>query len=126
MDWEQVLMDFSVVAGFMAFIIFWLGLAMWMRVDADKRGMTGWVWIFIGLLTGPLGLIFYLFYRGSHPVLPVVRQRDELIAETARTHTPIDYNPELSSGIPLRSAQPTESESLKAALEAEERRYKKT
>ena len=121
MDWDQVLMDVSVVAGFTALIVFWLGLAMWMRVDADKRGITGWVWVFVGLITGPLGLIAYLLFRGNRPVLPVVRQRDELILKTARTHVPADYNPDQS--LPDATPQKPLSNELKAALEAEERPY---
>ena len=90
MNWEQVLINVGVMAGFLMMITFWVGLAMWMRVDADKRGIVGWVWTFVGLLTGPLGLVIYLLYRGNRPVLEVVHQRDLLIAQNDY----VDYNPD--------------------------------
>ncbi len=124
MDWERVLINFGVVIGFLALIGFWLGLAMWMRVDADKRGIVGWVWIFIGLLTGPLGLIGYILYRGNRPVLAVVHQRDDLIAETARARAPMDFDPTVAASHPEIVPAEPDPVSLKAALEAEERRFK--
>ncbi len=120
MDWERVLINVGVVAGFAALMGFWLGLTMWMRVDADKRGLIGWVWIFVGLLTGPIGLIVYLLYRGDRPMLEVVGQRDELIAENTRAHAPIDYDPDAPP--PIKPPAPVDP--VQAALDAEERRYK--
>ena len=120
MDWEQALINFGIVAGFLALMGFWLGLAMWMRVDADKRGLVGWVWIFVGLVTGPVGLIAYMLYRGSRPVLEVVKQRDQLISETSRAHMPVDYDPDAP---PTPPEKPPAIDPVKAALEAEERRY---
>jgi hypothetical protein len=121
MDWEQALINFGIVAGFLALMGFWLGLSMWMRVDADKRGLVGWVWIFIGLVTGPVGLIAYILYRGNRPVLEVVKQRDELISETSRAHMPVDYDPDAPPPTPPEKSPPVDP--VKAALEAEERRY---
>ena len=120
MDWEQALINFGIVAGFLALMGFWLGLSMWMRVDADKRGLVGWVWIFVGLVTGPVGLIAYMLYRGSRPVLEVVKQRDQLISETNRAHMPVDYDPDATPTPPVK---PPAIDPVKAALEAEERRY---
>lgn len=67
---------------------------MWMRVDADKRGLPGYLWIFVGLVTGPVGLIAYIIFRGNRPVLSVVQTRDELIAETHKSHQPSNFTPE--------------------------------
>ena len=94
MDGERLLINFGVIVGFLAITSFWIGLSMWMRVDADKRGLPGYLWIFVGLVTGPLGLIAYIIFRGNRPVLPVVHKRDELIAETSKTHHAQDYTPE--------------------------------
>ncbi len=94
MDGERLLINFGVIMGFLAITSFWIGLSMWMRVDADKRGLPGYLWIFVGLVTGPLGLIAYIIFRGNRPVLDVVRKRDELIAETSKTHHTNDYSPE--------------------------------
>jgi hypothetical protein len=93
MDGERLLINFGVIMGFLAITSFWIGLSMWMRVDADKRGLPGYLWIFVGLVTGPLGLIGYIIFRGNRPVLPVVHKRDELIAEISKTHHPVDYPP---------------------------------
>ena len=123
MDWERVLINFGVITGFLALMAFWLGLAMWMRVDADKRGLAGWVWIYVGLLTGPIGLIAYILWRGNRPVLDVVKTRDELIATNARLHTPIDFNPDEPSTIPPEPT-PDPTDNIQQALEAEERRYR--
>lgn len=94
MDGERLLINFGVIMGFLAITSFWIGLSMWMRVDADKRGLPGYLWIFVGLVTGPVGLIAYIILRGNRPVLPVVHTRDELIAETHKSHHPVDYAPE--------------------------------
>ncbi len=126
MDWERVLINLGVVLGFFALMSFWIGLAMWMRVDADKRGMLGWPWIYVGLLTGPLGLIGYIIFRGNRPVLPIVLQRDEIIAENMRTHTAIDYNPDAPPDSPVLPSQELSPppDPIQAALEAEERGYR--
>lgn len=72
---------------------------MWMMVDAQKRGLWGWIWAFVGLLTGPLGLIFYiLFWRGRYAVLPVVEVRDALIHQTSENNHATD---QFESKIPL-------------------------
>ena len=94
MDGERLLINFGVIMGFLAITSFWIGLSMWMRVDADKRGLPGYLWIFVGLVTGPMGLIAYIIFRGNRPVLQVVHKRDELIAETSKTHHAQDYSPE--------------------------------
>ncbi|MDB5079654.1 MAG: hypothetical protein JWP00_1578 [Chloroflexi bacterium] len=94
MDGERLLINFGVIVGFLAITSFWIGLSMWMRVDADKRGLPGYLWIFVGLVTGPLGLIAYIIFRGNRPVLPIVHTRDALIAATSKTHQPADYTPE--------------------------------
>lgn len=80
--------------GFLAITSFWIGLSMWMRVDADKRGLPGYLWIFVGLVTGPVGLIAYIIFRGNRPVLPVVHLRDKLISENHKSHHPVDFPPE--------------------------------
>jgi hypothetical protein len=79
MDWERVMVNAGVVVGFLALMVFWLGLALWMRVDADKRGMIGWVWVWVGIVGGPVALFLYLIVRGTRRVLPVVSKRDDLI-----------------------------------------------
>ena len=91
MDWQQFFNNFGVLAGFCAFILFWLSILMWMMVDAQKRGLWGWVWAFVGLLTGPVGLIGYiLFWRGRYAVLPVVEVRDALIRQTSENKRAAD------------------------------------
>lgn len=122
MDWERVLINTGMVFGFFMLMTFWIGLAMWMRIDADKRGLVGWIWIFVGILTGPFGLVAYLLFRANHTVLEVVNVRDELIAENARAHAPQDYDPHA----PKTESAPAEVEpappsALQAALEAERR-----
>ncbi|MEI6044428.1 MAG: hypothetical protein WCS37_08555 [Chloroflexota bacterium] len=81
MDWEQVLINTGVVSGFSAFMVFWVGLAMWLRVDANKYGMLGWAWSFIGISGGPLALFAYLIIRGNRSVLEIVHERDALLAK---------------------------------------------
>ncbi len=117
------MVSIGVVFGFMAFMLFWVGLAMWLRVDADKHGMTGWVWAFLGIIGGPAALFAYLIFRGNRPVLAIVNQRDVLIEETIRTGLPSDYNP----GQPATTLNPGEnglSPETQAALEAEQRPFK--
>jgi hypothetical protein len=99
-DGERLLINFGVIVGFLAITSFWIGLSMWMRVDADKRGLPGYLWIFVGLVTGPVGLIAYIIFRGNRPVLPVVHTRDELIAEAHKSHHPSDFTPETSESTP--------------------------
>lgn len=96
---------------------------MWLRIDADKRGMVGWAWAFVGLLTGPLGLIAYIFYRGNRPELPVVRKRDELINETARAHAPMDYDPDAPAPPVIAPSTTPPVDSIQAALDAENRTF---
>lgn len=120
MDWERVLINTGLVFGFFMLITFWVGLAMWMRVDADKRGIVGWVWTFIGIVTGPLGLIVYLLYRANRPVLPVVQQRDEIIAQTSQAQAAQDYDPTTPDSKTTAAADEL-SPAIKAALEAEQR-----
>ena len=127
MDWERVLINFGMVAGFIALMAFWLGLAMWLRVDADKHGMIGWVWAWIGIIGGPVALFIYLFVRGTRPVLSVVSERDILIEEATRTGIPSDFNPDSppSSSEETLPEQPSVlSKETQAALDAEERRFK--
>ncbi|HEX2911851.1 MAG TPA: hypothetical protein VH186_13670 [Chloroflexia bacterium] len=121
MDWERVLINFGVVMGFLALTTFWVGIAIWLRVDAEKRGLPGWVWAFVGILTGPVGLITYILFRGNRPVLEIVKKRDQLIAETRQAHAPIDYDP------PPAEIQktPAKDQALQAALEAEERGFRR-
>jgi len=121
MDWEQLLVNVGLIAGFIAFIAFWVGLAMWLRVDADKRGMIGWVWAFLGIIAGPLALFVYLIIRGNRPVLEVVNERDVLIEEATRTGIPSNFNPEAAVAI---QEQINLSPETRAALQAEERPYK--
>ena len=125
MDGERLLINIGVIAGFIAFMGFWLGLAMWLRVDADKHGMIGWVWAFVGIIAGPVALFVYLIIRGNRPVLEVVNTRDALLEESARTGQPSDFNPAVPAGEITDSAEmPVRSPEAQAALEAEERRFK--
>jgi hypothetical protein len=126
MNWEQVLINVGVTAAFFLLMFFWVGLALWMRVDADKRGITGWVWAFVGILTGPLGLIAYLLFRGNRPVLEVVHKRDEIIAANARAHAPRDYDPDAPVPEPEAENEPEvpPAANIEAALEAEQRRFR--
>lgn len=106
MDWDLVLSNVGVIAGFCAFILFWLSILMWMMVDSQKRGLWGWVWAFVGLLTGPVGLIAYiLFWRNRYEVLPIVNQRDELIRQTSELHRPVDQ-PDAAGIKPALDEQP--------------------
>lgn len=126
MDWERVLINFGMVTGFIVLMAFWLGLAMWLRVDADKHGMIGWVWAWIGIIGGPVALFIYLFVRGTRPVLDVVGERDVLIEEAARTGIPSNFNPD-APAVPVEETQPqpsTLSKETQAALDAEERRFR--
>ena len=81
MDGEQLLIDGGIVAGFLALITFWIGIAMWMWADAEKHGRAGWFWSYVGLLGGPVGLVCYLFYRGNQPVLPTPVAPTEAVVE---------------------------------------------
>ena len=49
------------------FIIFIL-IAIWVYKDAEKRGMSGVLWLIIVILLGIIGLIIYLVVRSSHPI----------------------------------------------------------
>ncbi len=121
MDWERVLINLGMVTGFLALIAFWVGLALWLRIDADKRGLPGWAWIFIGIAGGPLALFVYLVIRGNRPVLPVVLERDALLEEAARTGIPSDFNPREGAQLAPEVGFEETGSGLKAALEAEER-----
>jgi lipid-A-disaccharide synthase-like uncharacterized protein len=137
MDSEQLLINLGVSVGFFVFMGLWLVIAMWMRVDANKRGMIGWVWIWIGLVGGPVALFIYLIARGKRPVLSVVHERDALLEEAARTHLPSNFDPDqvvtdapvispASEATPeeAQAPKPTLSKEAQAALEAEERRFR--
>ena len=125
MDWEKLLLNFGVIVGFVALMAFWIGLAMWLRVDADKRGMTGWIWAFVGIIGGPVALFAYLIIRGNRPVLEVVTERDALIEEAVRTGVPSDFNPATSPvSIPAENLPSALSPETQAALDAEERRFR--
>jgi|GEM_PF-2058547 len=124
MNWDQVLKNIGALSGFSVLIIVWLGQALWMRIEADKRGMWGWVWAFIGILTPPFGLFFFLFWRLRSPVRPEVSERDEVMEETSRTKRPF-YEIMADKTAPPTPEPPNQAENIKAALEAEERRYGK-
>ena len=115
------------MSGLLVLMLVWMGQALWMRVEADKRGMQGWLWAFIGILTPPFGLFFFLFWRIRHPVRPEVAERDEVIEETSRTRKPFytilneRQSSETDSLIPDNSP---ETPSIHAALEAEQRIYR--
>jgi predicted permease len=48
-------------------IIFIL-IAVWVYKDAEKRGMSGALWLIIVIILGIIGIIIYLIVRRGHPV----------------------------------------------------------
>ncbi|MEI7555069.1 hypothetical protein [Candidatus Chlorohelix sp.] len=83
MDWEQALKNIGAMTGLLALMLAWLVQAVWMMVEADKRGMQGWLWAFIGIITPPVGLVFFLFWRVRYQVLAEVAERDAIFREMA-------------------------------------------
>lgn len=97
MDWETISINIGVIASLLVFILFWFALIFWLRTDAEKRGLWGRLWAYVGLLTGPLGLIAYIsFWRNRHPVLPVVNERDRLLRSISRTRSLADSSTKIS------------------------------
>ena len=45
-------------------------VAIWVYRDAEKRGMSGALWLIVVLVGSIIGLIVYLVIRRDHPVLP--------------------------------------------------------
>ncbi|MDQ7053275.1 MAG: zinc ribbon domain-containing protein [candidate division KSB1 bacterium] len=56
---------------FVMFPLFMLGLTLlisiWVFVDAEKRGMNGWLWGLLAFVGSFIGLIVYLLARSSQP-----------------------------------------------------------
>ncbi len=124
MNWEQVLKNVGASAGLMALMIFWLGQALWMRVDADKRGMLGWAWALAGIVLPVVSLFVFLIIRSRHPVLEVVAERDAIIEETSRLKMPFDLVQNADeTTTETATSDDKMSQSVKEALEAEQRRY---
>ena len=81
MNWEQALKNIGAMTGLLALMLAWLIQALWMMVEADKRGMQGWLWAFIGILIPPVGLFIFLFWRVRYPVRAEVAERDAVLRE---------------------------------------------
>jgi hypothetical protein len=124
MNWEQLLKNIGAASGILVLIILWLGQGLWMRVEADKRNMAGWLWALVGILFPVVGLFFFMFWRMRYPIMPEVAERDEVIEETSRTKVPFyTILQERAKQTPAPDDERTNS--LKAALEAEERAYRR-
>ncbi len=126
MNWEQVLKNIGAMSGLIALMIVWIGQALWMRIEADKRGMMGWIWAFIGILVPPFGLFFFLFWRMRYPVQPEVAERDEMIEEVSRRKIPFYRIMDEKAGTAPEPppGEQSEQDSIRAAMEAEERRFR--
>ena len=89
MNWEQLLKNIGACSGLIVLMTVWLGQAIWMQIEAEKRGMTGWVWALIGVVTPPFGLFYFLITRVRHQVLPQVAERDLILKEAAEKKLPV-------------------------------------
>ncbi|NWJ44562.1 MAG: hypothetical protein HXX08_01655 [Chloroflexi bacterium] len=126
MNWEQVLKNIGAMTGLLALTLAWLIQALWMRVEADKRGMQGWLWAFIGIITPPVGLFVFLFWRVRYPVRAEVAERDAVFKEMAERK--VTYYQILQEKDLAESEKPLTPEeqqaSIAAALEAESRPFR--
>jgi len=55
---------------FIAIFLVSILIAIWVYRDAEKRGMSGVLWLIVVLIAGVIGLIIYLVVRSDHPVRP--------------------------------------------------------
>lgn len=51
-----------------AWLVIFILVAVWVYRDAEKRRMSGGLWLIIVILLGLIGLIIYLIVRSDHPV----------------------------------------------------------
>jgi hypothetical protein len=127
MNWEQVLKNIGAMTGLLALTLAWLTQALWMMVEADKRGMQGWLWAFIGIITPPVGLFVFLFWRVRYPVRAEVAERDAVLKEMAERK--VTYYQILQEKSRAESEKPPTSEeqqaSIETALETESHPYPK-
>lgn len=52
-------------------IVIYILIAIWVYRDAEKRGMSGVLWLIVILVAFIIGLIVYLIVRADHPVKTV-------------------------------------------------------
>ena len=58
---EGLIETLAAIFGFL-FIIYWIGLALWIYKDAGKRNLNASLWGLLVLITNLVGLIVYLIY----------------------------------------------------------------
>jgi hypothetical protein len=126
---DQILKNLTVGFAFLAIMFIWLGFALWMRVEADKRNMLGWAWAFGGVLLPVVSWVAFIILRKRHPIVAEVIERDEVLDEAKRHNNPFilqkppPKNPAKPEQTLIESDSGTSQESINAALEAEQRRY---
>lgn len=52
-------------------IIISVAIGIWVYKDANKRGMSGVMWLLIVMVAGLVGLIIYFLVRNDHPQPPL-------------------------------------------------------
>jgi RNA polymerase subunit RPABC4/transcription elongation factor Spt4 len=57
-------------AGFfaLALLALWIAVIVWVYKDAEKRGMSGALWVVLVFFLHLLGLLIFVLVRGDHPV----------------------------------------------------------
>jgi hypothetical protein len=126
---EQIIKNLGVGFAFLAIMVIWLGFALWMRVEADKRNMLGWAWAFGGVLLPVVSWVIFLVVRSRHPIAEEVVERDEVLEEAKRQNElfilqkPPPKTPPVAEPAPTEGDSVTTQDSITAALEAEQRRY---
>jgi len=64
-DAEILIKAIGVIVGFI-FIIYWLGVTLWVYRDADRRKSNSALWGLLALLTNIVGLIIYTMYKETN------------------------------------------------------------
>jgi hypothetical protein len=59
---------FAIVLLPVAFIILWGAVLIWVYRDAEKRGMSGILWLLLVLIGNVIGLLIYAIVRSETPV----------------------------------------------------------
>lgn len=62
---EGLIETSAAIFGFL-FIIYWIGLALWIYKDAGKRNLNASLWGLLVLITNLVGLIVYLIYKQNN------------------------------------------------------------
>ena len=69
MELERIVPLIGISIGITLLIVLWVGIALWLFGNANRYGLVGWMWAFIGIASGPFGLIVYLVVRHMlHPI----------------------------------------------------------